>query len=106
MSTLESDQPLILVSYDVLKGSRVAAARVAHLIFGRKDVRSSGRRPFIERPGVVWIGQSVFILPVPDAEELAGRLRAMGAVVTTASIAVDLDGIEAFRSRGRWARLA
>src|SRR5919198_5449119 len=46
MSLLESDRSLVLVSYDVSKGSRAAAARVAHLIFGRKDV------PFPRTPTV------------------------------------------------------
>lgn len=78
MSLLESDRSLVLVSYDVSKGSRAAAARVAHLIFGRKDVPFPERRPFIERPGVVRIGQSVLLLPAPDAEELVERLTALG----------------------------
>jgi hypothetical protein len=54
----------------------------------------------------VRLGQSVLLLPAPDAEDLVERPRALGAVVTMASITMDRDGIEAFRSRGLRARLA
>lgn len=88
-----------MLSYDVTKGHRSAAARVAHLIFGRPDIRSRGCVPFIRRPGVVWIGQSVFVLPANTATELAEALRRLGAIVTTAPIAIDRVRFEAFRKR-------
>src|SRR3989442_2722962 len=33
---------------------------------------------FIHRPGVVWVGQSVLIMPPGDAVELETRLRGLG----------------------------
>jgi CRISPR/Cas system-associated endoribonuclease Cas2 len=99
MSTIDATPWLVLLSYDVTKGNRSAASRVAHLIFGRADVRRDEVRPFIRRAGVIWIGQSVFVLPQPDAHELAEKLRGLGAIVTTAPIAVDTIRFEDFRRR-------
>lgn len=99
MTLPETDPSLVLLSYDVTKENRAAAARIAHLIYGRADVRKWKTRPFILRPGFVWIGQSVFVMPASDAEELAERLRNLGAIVTTAPIAVDALRFEAFRRR-------
>src|SRR5437879_11103292 len=99
MSPTGIDPCLVLLSYDVTKANRSSASRVAHLIYGRADVRVSETRPFIQRAGVVWIGQSVFVVPEPDARELAEKLRALGAIVTLAPIAVDAIRIEAFRRR-------
>src|SRR5213592_4126383 len=67
MSPTDTDPCLVLLSYDVTKANRSSASRVAHLIYGRADVRVSETRPFIQRAGVVWIGQSVFVVPEPDA---------------------------------------
>ncbi len=72
---------------------------MAHLIFGRADVQADETRPFIRRAGVVWIGQSVFIAPEPDARELAEELRGLGAIVTMAPIEVDPLRFEEFRRR-------
>ena len=84
MSPTDTDPCLVLLSYDVTKANRSSASRVAHLIYGRADVRVSETRPFIQRAGVVWIGQSVFVVPEPDARELAEKLRGLGAIVTMA----------------------
>src|SRR5437773_1457210 len=78
MSPTDTDPCLVLLSYDVTKANRSSASRVAHLIYGRADVRVSETRPFIQRAGVVWIGQSVFVVPEPDARELAEKLRGLG----------------------------
>ncbi|TLZ81894.1 MAG: hypothetical protein E6K05_05910 [Methanobacteriota archaeon] len=99
MSPTDTSPCLVLLSYDVTKANRSSASRVAHLIYGRADVRVSETRPFIQRAGVVWIGQSVFVVPEPDARELAEKLRALGAIVTMAPIAVDAIRFEAFRRR-------
>ena len=99
MSPTDTDPSLVLLSYDVTKANRSSASRVAHLIYGRADVRMSQTRPFIQRAGVVWIGQSVFVVPEPDARELAERLRGLGAILTMAPIAVDAIRFEAFRQR-------
>jgi len=48
---------------------------------------------------VVWIGQSVFVVPEPDADELAEKLRGLGAIVTMAPVAVDSVRFEEFRRR-------
>ena len=106
MSQIDLDRTVVLLSYDVTGENRTAAARVAHLIFGRSDVRPEGTRPFILRPGVVWIGQSVFVMPASDADELAEKLRGLGAIVTTAPIAINPLRFEAFRRRARERRAA
>src|SRR2546423_13674402 len=99
MSPTDTDPGLVLLSYDVTKANRSSASRVAHLIYGRADVRVSETRPFIQRAGFVWIGQSVFVAPEPDARELAEKLRGLGAIVTMASIEVDPLRFEEFRRR-------
>jgi len=53
----------------------------------------------VARPGVVWIGQSVFLVPAALAVELGEKLRGLGAIVTTARVAIDPDQVEAFRRR-------
>jgi hypothetical protein len=106
MSPVDVTPSLVLLSYDVTKGNRSAASRVAHLIFGRADVRMEEVPPFIRRAGVVWIGQSVFVLPERDANELAEKLRSLGALVTMAPIGVDAIRFEAFRRRALRGRLA
>src|SRR5438445_11351879 len=99
MSPTDTSPCLVLLSYDVTKANRSSASCVAHLIYGRADVRVSETRPFIQRAGVVWIGQSVFVVPEPDARELAEKLRALGAIVTMAPIAVDATRFAAIRRR-------
>src|SRR5438046_10384484 len=99
MSPTDTDPCLVLLSYDVTKANRSSASRVAHLIYGRADVRVSETRPFIQRAGVVWIGQSIFVVPEPDARELAEELRGLGAIVTMAPISVDGIRLQAFRQR-------
>src|SRR2546427_12632889 len=99
MVPTDTTPPLVLLSYDVTRGRRAAASRVALLVFGRADVQADETRPFIRRAGVVWIGQSVFIAPEPDARELAEKLRGLGAIVTMAPIEVDPLRFEEFRRR-------
>jgi len=93
--------PSILLSYDVPRDMRVAAARVSHVIFGRGDEGKDARLPYIRRPGVVWLGQSVLLLPSPLARELALRLEALGACVAMARIMIPPAELEAFRHRMR-----
>lgn len=94
----------ILVSYDVSGSQRSVAVRVCQIVFGR----SAARRPqtpepraegFIWRPGVVWIGQSVLVMPPPDAAELAGRLRKLGVHVAEAPVSISRSALEVFRRR-------
>lgn len=91
----------ILLSYDVSGDNRTAAARVSHLVFGRRDAGTDAAPPYIGRPGVVWLGQSVLLLPAPLAHELALKLEALGAHVATAHITVQTAELEAFRRRMR-----
>ena len=83
----------VLVSYDVSGNARSVAVRVCQIVFGR----SAAQRPapnerraegFIWRPGVVWIGQSVLVMPPHDAEELIDRLRKLGVVVAKAPVSI------------------
>src|SRR3990172_3742666 len=65
----------MLLSYDVSGSARSVAAQVAQIVFGRVRVsEAKGRiryleKGFIHLPGVVWIGQSVLVLPPPHAQE-------------------------------------
>jgi hypothetical protein len=89
-----------LVSYDVSGGARSAAARVCQIVFGRTRIARGRERDdpgFIHRPGVVWIGQSVLVMPFEDAKELAERLLRLGARVAMAPIAIPKTSLEAFR---------
>jgi hypothetical protein len=93
--------PITLLSYDVSATRRSAASHVAHLIFGRKDAPKGAPVPYIRRPGVVWIGQSVFLMPRAVASELAEKLQGLGAAVTIAQVSIGATDIEAFRRRSR-----
>ena len=92
-----------LLSYDVRGVARPVAARVCHIVFGRirrieaPVPRERIEKGFIHRPGVVWIGQSVLVLPPRDAEELAGKLRAMGVRVVFAPLGMAVASLQAFR---------
>lgn len=97
--SLESSVALVLLSYDVSCANRSAASRVAHVIFGRKDAPENAPLPYIRRPGVVWIGQSVFVLPHSIAVELAERLHGLGAAVTMARVSIRHSEMAAFRRR-------
>ena len=106
-----TETELWILSYDVDGRERALSVRVAHLIFGRKNTTSHegetatyDQPGFIHRPGVVWIGQSVLILPRGDAVELRTRLEGMGASV--GRLVIDGPNLDAFRRRraGRRAR--
>ena len=92
--------------YDVAGDDRSTAVRVCQIVFGRTRPTSDPERPtrqvagFIHRPGVVWVGQSVLVLPPRDAEELALRLRRLRVRVSMARVPIGGDTLEAFRRRG------
>jgi len=92
-----------LLSYDVRGIARPVAARVCHIVFGRIRRISDGvprerlEKGFIHRPGVVWIGQSVLVLPPRDADELAGKLRALGVRVVHEDVGISVLSLKAFR---------
>jgi len=94
----------VLLSYDVSGVARHRAARVCHIVFGRKRADgSSGTRievGFVHRPGVVWIGQSVLALPPQDAEELAGKLRSLDVRVALAPVSITPFALRVFRRKG------
>ncbi len=91
----------ILLSYDVSGGARATAARVCQIIFGRSRLGPNGERReqegFVHRPGVVWVGQSVLMLPPRDAAELAAKLRRLGVRVASGPIAASRETVAAFR---------
>ncbi len=91
----------VLLSYDVSGATRPKAARVCHIVFGRtrRDGPNKERveRGFIHRPGVVWVGQSVLVLPPRDADELRSKLRALGVRVSDCLVGVTTFGLRAFR---------
>lgn len=100
------DGERVLVSYDVAGSARSVAVRVCQIVFGRSDSVKANAGPrrsegFIWRPGVVWIGQSVLVMPPADAFDLSERLRRLGVHVAHAPIAMSRDSLEAFRRRRR-----
>ncbi len=105
------DADLWILSYDVHGGDRNTASRVCHLIFGRRNSTTREGRPatyeqqgFIHRPGVRWIGQSVFLLPRPDAMELRTRLEAMGVEVGAGRLVMGPSDLTVFCRKQRRAR--
>ena len=96
----------VLLSYDLEASARSVAARVCQIVFGRvrmdrmEDGKPRVEPGFIHRPGVVWIGQSVLVLPPPDADELAGRLRALGARVAMGPVGISAMTLRVFRKGG------
>ncbi len=108
LMTIEGyDGERVLLSYDVSGTARAVAARVCQLVFGRRRVSEGPERTvyqesgFIHRPGVVWIGQSVLVMPPRDATELAGRLLRLGVRVASAPVSVARSSLEAFRRAPR-----
>ena len=91
----------ILLSYDATGTSRPAAVQACRLIFGRRRTDRHGRvrdEPgFIHRAGVVWIGQSVLVLPPRDAEELAEKLARLRVRVAMAPVSIAHPMLERFR---------
>jgi len=92
----------VLLHYDAGGVARRLAARVCHIVFGRVRKPANGaperiERGFIHRPDVVWVGQSVLILPHRDGEELAERLRGLGVWMAVATVTISQAGLEAFR---------
>ncbi len=101
-------EDLWILSYDVDGRDCTTSVRVAQLIFGRKNTTTREGKPatydqagFIHRPGVVWVGQSVLILPGNDALELRGRLEGMGASVGMGRLVIDGPNLATFRRRRR-----
>jgi hypothetical protein len=99
---------LWILSYDVDGRERATSVRVCRVIFGRKNTTTREGLPatydvpgFIHRPGVVWVGQSVLILPRVAAFELRARLEAMGVSVGLGRLVIDGPNLDAFRRRRR-----
>ena len=101
------DGERVLLSYDVSGAARAVAARVCQIIFGRWRISEGPTRVryqekgFIHRPGVVWVGQSVLIMPPGDASELSDRLRQLGVRVATGLASIPRPTLEAFRRGSR-----
>jgi len=95
----------VLLHYDVAGEDRSTASQVCQIVFGRvwpavSPARSKRKvEGFIHKPGVVWIGQSVLVLPPADAEELAARLRGLRVHVSMARVPISRTALEAFRRR-------
>ncbi len=91
----------ILLSYDVPGSARSTAARVCQIVFGRHRLDVDGtthqEKGFVHRPGVVWIGQSVLLMPETDARQLASRLRRLGVHVALGRVLATRETVEAFR---------
>ncbi len=93
----------VLLSYDVRGSARSAAARVCQIVFGRVRMSEATGKPryveegFIHRPGVVWVGQSVLVMPPADATELEAALRRLGVRVVSGPVSVAQGVLERFR---------
>ena len=101
-------EDLWILSYDVDGRDRATSVLVCRVIFGRKNTTTRDGVPvtydvpgFIHRPGVVWVGQSVLILPRADALDLRTRLEAMGVSVGLGRLVIDRPDLDAFRRRRR-----
>ena len=92
---------MMLLSYDVSATRRSAASRVAHSISVARMRPNEGRSPYVHRAGVVWIGQSVFLMPKYIATERAEKLHTLGALVTIGHVSIPVAEIEALRRRTR-----
>jgi hypothetical protein len=106
-----TDNALWILSYDVDGRDRATSVRVCQLIFGRKNTTTREGRPatydqpgFIHRPGVVWVGQSVLIMPRADAVELRRRLEGLGVSVGLGRLVIDGPNRDLFRRRRRRSR--
>jgi len=95
---------LWMLTYDVKGSDRATAVRVCQLIFGRRNSTTREGRPstydqagYIHRPGVVWVGQSVLVLPRKDADELRSRLENMGVLVGLGALMIDEFNLDVFR---------
>lgn len=90
-----------LLSYDASGCSRATAVAVCRIVFGRVRRDSHGNlreeEGVIHRPGVVWIGQSVLVLPPREAEALAERLRARGVRVALGPVRIARATLAGFR---------
>ena len=99
------DGERVLLSYDISGSARAVAARVCQIVFGRRRISEGPERApyreqgFIHRTGVVWIGQSVLVLPPRDAAELASRLHLLAVRVASGVVSIDPPSLEAFRRR-------
>jgi hypothetical protein len=91
----------MLLSYDMTAAPRARRVQACRIVFGRRRISTGGQirdEPgFIDRPGVVWIGQSVLVLPRRDADELAARLRGVGARVSMGPVDIGEATLERFR---------
>jgi hypothetical protein len=102
-----SGQEFVLLSYDVRVAARSVAVRVCRIVFGRvrTDRLDAGRpreeKGFIHRPGVVWIGQSVLVLPPNDGKELAGRLQELGVQVSLGPVTISHGILNMFERGSR-----
>jgi hypothetical protein len=103
-----TDNDRWILSYDVDGRDRATSVRVARLVFGRRNTTTREGRPatynqpgFIHRPGVVWVGQSVLIMPRKDALELRDRLQGLGASVGLGRLVIDEASLQACRRRRR-----
>src|SRR3989454_10892745 len=78
------DGERVLLSYDVSGAARTGGARVCQIIFGRGRISegpAKGRdreKGFIGRPGGVWGGPGVLVMPPSDGRELSDRLGGAG----------------------------
>jgi len=86
-------QPLEIVSYDVAGHDHATAMAVYHFIFGAvtrsqvnggtKEYRYPG---LLSKPGVVWLGQSVFLLTQERFAELRAFLERRGVAYGRLSV--------------------
>ncbi len=92
----QRSRSLEIVSYDIPGADNATAVAIAHFVFGTntrarvdggtKEYRYPG---FVEKDGVVWLGQSVFLLTPDRSKELQTFLVAKGVAFGRVRVRVD-----------------
>lgn len=89
-------RPLEIVSYDVAGHDNATAVAVSHFAFGYSTLaRANGGRKryrylgLIDKSGVVWLGQSVFLLVPERSRELRAFLESKGVAYGRLGVRVD-----------------
>jgi len=86
----------ILFVYQFPASNRSGAANASRIVLGRpRPDRPADEQGFVGRAGVVRVSRGVLLLPLRTAEELADRLRVLGASIRAVPIRISPTDLEA-----------
>lgn len=95
-ATAQRRRMLEIVSYDVSGRDKRTSVEIARFLFGtrtkaavRGGVKEYSYPGFVEKEGVVWLGQSVFLLTPSRARELRDFLGTRGVAYGHLDVRVD-----------------